>query len=320
VSTATVSKVFHGGYRLRPETERKVRAAADALRFTPNPYAQTLHGSRTGTVGLITADIEGRFSLPVMMGAEDYFGSDQVSVFLCDARGDAIREQHHLQSLLGRRVDGIIVVGSMTNPRESLGADIPVPVVYAYAPSLDPDDVSVMTDNVEAGRLAAEHLLSLGYSRIGYLSGDRSYQAARERVAGARAVLKEAGTDILGGRALYGPWGEEWGRAGARRMLESYPDMDALMCGSDHVARGALDVFRESGVRVPDDIAVIGHDNWEMMARQSRPPLSTVDNNLEALGRRAAELLNDAIEGDNQPGVHMVSTVLVPRASTLRAN
>ncbi|MFF9100938.1 LacI family DNA-binding transcriptional regulator [Streptomyces rubrogriseus] len=320
VSTATVSKVFRGGYRLRPETEQRVRDAAEALNFSPNPYAQTLHGARTGTVGLITSDIEGRFSLPVMMGAEDAFGSDQVSVFLCDARGDAIREQHHLRSLLGRRVDGIIVVGSMTNPRETLGRDIPVPVVYAYAPSTHPDDVSVITDNVGAGRIAAEHLLSLGYSRIGYLSGDHTYLAARERVQGARSALQAAGTDILGGEALYGPWGEEWGRAGARRMTEMYPDMDALLCGSDHVARGALDALREDGVRVPEDLAVIGHDNWELLARQSRPPLSTIDNNLEALGRRAAELLNAAIDGSPQPGVHEVPALLVPRGSTLRAH
>lgn len=320
VSTATVSKVFRGGYRLRPETEQRVRQVADSLNFSPNPYAQTLHGARTGTVGLITSDIEGRFSLPVMMGAEDAFGSDQVSVFLCDARGDAIREQHHLRSLLSRRVDGIIIVGSMTNPRESLGGDIPVPVVYAYAPSIRPEDTSVVTDNVGAGYAAAEHLLELGYSNIGYLSGNHTYNAATDRVAGARAALQSAGTDILGGQALYGPWGEEWGRAGARRMLQTYPDMDALLCGSDHIARGALDALREDGVRVPDDLAIMGHDNWELLARQSRPPLSTVDNNLEALGRRAAELLNAAIEGDPQPGVHPVSTLLVARGSTLRAN
>ncbi|MEN0140046.1 MAG: LacI family DNA-binding transcriptional regulator [Rhodococcus sp. (in: high G+C Gram-positive bacteria)] len=317
VSTATVSKVFRGGYRLRPETEQRVRDAATALDFSPNPYAQSLHGSRTGTVGLIASDIDGRFSLPVMMGAEDAFGIEQLSVFLCDARGDTIREQHHLRKLLARRVDGIIVVGSETNARETLGADIPVPVVYAYAPSLHPSDVSVVPDNVAGGRLAADHLLGLGFTEIGYLSGDGSYEAAQDRVRGAREVLRKAGTDILGAEALFGPWSEEWGRAGARRLLQRHPQMDALLCGSDHIARGTLDALREDGLRVPGDIAVMGHDNWELLAAQSRPPLSTIDNNLETLGRRAAELLTSAIDGDPQPGVHRVSPLLVPRASTL---
>ena len=127
---------------------------------------------RTGTVGLLTSDLEGRFSIPILMGAEDAFGAGEVAVFLCDARGDAIREQHHVRALLGRRVDGLIVVGSRTDPRPSLGRDLPVPVVYAYAPSDDPADLSIVPDTGDAGRVAVAQLLACGRTRIAPISGD----------------------------------------------------------------------------------------------------------------------------------------------------
>ncbi|MDI6098846.1 hypothetical protein QLQ12_09565 [Actinoplanes sp. NEAU-A12] len=118
----------------------------------------------------MTSDVEGRFSIPILMGAEDAFGSDQTSVFLCDARGDAIREKHHLRALLSRRVDGLIVVGARPDTRLSLG-ELPVPVVYAYAPSDDPADLSSVTDNVGGGRLAIDHLIRCGRRRIAAASG-----------------------------------------------------------------------------------------------------------------------------------------------------
>jgi LacI family transcriptional regulator len=317
VSIGTVSKALNGGYVLRPETQERVRRVAEELNFAPNKLAQGLLNGRSGTVGLLTSDLDGRFSIPVLMGAEDAFGSGQVSVLLCDARGDTIREQHHLQTLLSRRVDGLIVVGHRTDPRRSLGRAFPVPIVYAYAPSDDPQDISVISDNVGAGRIAAEHLLDHGRTQIGYIAGDISFQASRDRVAGASAALGEHGLAFVGGEALYGAWSEEWGRGAVRTLLTSHPEMDAVLCGSDHIARGVIDALRESGVNVPEDIAVMGHDNWDIIATQSRPPLSTIDMDLENIGRFAAELLFRAIDGDVRPGQHAVATRLVTRGSTV---
>ncbi|MFF2052950.1 LacI family DNA-binding transcriptional regulator [Leifsonia sp. NPDC058194] len=318
VSIPTVSKALNGRADVRKETRERVQEAAARLKFTPNSLAQGLLAGRTGTVGLLTNDLEGRFSIPVLMGAEDAFGAGSMSVFLCDARGDAIREQHHIRALLSRRVDGLIVVGDTTNPRASLG-DLPVPVVYAYAPSRDPRDMSVVNDNVSAGRMAVEHLVACGRTRIAYLSGDPSFTAAGERVAGAREALRAHGMDLLGGDALYGAWSEIWGRAGARSLLARFPEIDGIVCGSDQVARGALDALRELGRHVPNDISVIGHDNWELLATQSRPQLTTVDSNLQELGRTAARLLGEAIEGRPAGGTHTVACRLVVRGSTLGA-
>ena len=315
VSVATASKALNGKADVHPETRRRVQEAADRLSFTPNSLARAITAGQTGTVGLLTHDLEGRFSLPILMGAEDAFGAGRTSVFLCDAREDAIREQHHLRALLGRRVDGIIVVGSKTDPRTSLGPDVPVPVVYAYAPSQDPRDASVVPDNVTAGRLATEHLLTLGRTRIAHHSGDPTYAAAQDRATGIAQALADAGLEQVG-PTRFGSWSEAWGRAGAAAALDADPRVDAVVAGSDMIARGVLDALRERGVDVPGDVAVIGFDNWEPMVAGARPALTSVDMRFETMGRRAATRLSNLVAGGTEEGVETVEPRVVVRGST----
>lgn len=317
VSLATASKAINGRDQVAPATRRRVLEAAEQLSFTPNQLARSLIAGRTSTVGLLTSDLEGRFVIPILMGAEDAFGAGQVNVFLCDARGDTIREQHHLKALLNRRVDGIIVVGRQTDPRPSLGHDIPVPVVYAYAPSDDPTDVSVTPDNVNGGRIAVEHLLSTGRRRIGHISGDPTYAAAQDRAVGVRAALADAGLELVGD-VMFSEWSEHWGRAAAAMLLGQHPDVDGIVCGSDQIARGVLDTLRDLGKRVPEDIAVIGYDNWAVLATNSRPELTSIDANLQQLGRTAAMRIFEAIDGTEvEPGVRQLPVRLVIRGSTI---
>src|SRR5215472_10110017 len=120
VSVGTVSKALNGRGSLRAETRDRVRSAAEQLGFQPNKAAVTLSSGRTYTVGMITTDTIGRFSIPLVMGAEDALGAGQMSVFLCDARDDSIREQYYLKTLLSRRVDGIIVTGRRTQARQPI--------------------------------------------------------------------------------------------------------------------------------------------------------------------------------------------------------
>lgn len=315
VSISTASKALNGRGHVRAETRSRVVDAAERLSFSPNSLARGLLAGRTGTVGLLTSDLVGRFGIPILMGAEDAFGAGRVNGFLCDARGDTIREQHHVQALLSRRVDGLIVVGHRTDPRRSLGRNLPVPVVYTYAPSDDPHDLSIVVDNVAGGRLAIEHLIACGRGRIAHISGDRGFAAARDRVDGVRAALTDAGLPLIG-EVLYGSWSEGWGRGAVAMLLDQHPDFDAVFCGSDQVARGVMDALRERGVRVPDDVAVMGFDNWEVVAADTRPPLTSVDMNLEEIGRSAARALFAALEGSPRSGVESLPCRLVLRAST----
>lgn len=316
VSIGTASKALNGRGSLRPETRARVVRVAQELGFEPNALAQSLLSGRTFTVGLLTTDSFGRFSIPVMLGAEDALGEGKVSVFLCDSRGDPEREQRYLRMMLSRRVDGIIVAARRVESRPPVGKDLPVPVVYAMTRSEDRQDLSVLPDDEGGGQLALEHLVGLGRRRIGHITGPERFEAARRRAGGAQAVLAASGLELAGGEVLYGTWSEAWGREATAMLVEREPDVDAIFCGSDQIGRGVADALRESGRRVPDDVALVGFDNWEVMAEACRPPLTTVDPNLNEVGRVAARELLAAIEKGTAGGVRTVACRLVLRAST----
>jgi LacI family transcriptional regulator len=316
VSIATASKALNNRDQVHPETRTRVLEAAQKIRFRPNPLAQGLLAGQSGTVGMLTDDLIGRFSIPILRGAEDSFGTGRMSVFLCDARGDAIRLHYHLQALLGRRVDGLIVLGSSTDPIKSLGRDLPVPIVYLYGPSDDPRDLSLVPDNLGAGVMAAQHLISTGRRNIAHITGERTFAAARERADGISETLLTSGLNLVANDAIYGNWSESWGRTATLALLDQHPDLDGIICGNDQIARGALDILREKRINVPMDVAVMGFDNWEILTTGSRPQLTSVDMNLEELGRQAAQRLFAAIEGDDQSGIESLPCRLVIRAST----
>src|SRR6267154_5306092 len=138
VSPGTVSKALNGRGALSLGTIARVQQAAEQLGYQPNALARGLLTGRSFTVGLITTDSFGRFSIPVVQGVEDALGPGRILVFLCESRDDRLREQHYLQALLERRVDGIIVTGRRQDRREPIGRDLRVPVVYAMAYSSDP--------------------------------------------------------------------------------------------------------------------------------------------------------------------------------------
>ena len=316
VSIGTVSKAVNGRGQLRAETRERVLATAAKLGFQPNTLARGLLSGRTFTVGMVTTDNFGRFSMPVLLGVEDVLAAGQMSVFLCDSRGDAIREEHYLRTMVSRRVDGIIVAGRRTEPRSPVRLDARVPVIYAMSPSTDPADRSVVVDDADGARLAVEHLIATGRTRIGHISGPQRHYSARVRADSTAQVLDEAGLSLAGGRIHYGEWTEEWGRQAGHILLRSEPDLDALFCANDQIARGAADILREAGRRVPEDVALVGYDNWDVMVSASRPPLTSVDMNLEELGRAAGAELLAAIDGRPSTGIRSIPCRLVIREST----
>jgi LacI family transcriptional regulator, galactose operon repressor len=317
VSPGTVSKALNGRGQLRAETRQRVVAAAEELGFHVNMLARNLLEGRTYTVGVLTTDSFGRFTIPVMLGAEDALGAGQISVLLCDGRGDRIREQHYVRTLLARRVDGIIVTGRTTDPRPSLGRDLPVPIVYARARSDSPEDLSLMHDDQQGAGLAIRHLLTTGRRHIAHITGPERHLAARDRAAGAKAALEGAGETMVLGEPLFGEWSERWGREAATMLMRTGEDFNGIFCGSDQIARGVADALREAGRRVPEEVGIVGVDNWEVMAEHCRPPLTTVDLNLSELGHTAATKLLRAIEGHPlEQGVQLMPCRLITRRST----
>lgn len=315
VSQSTASKALNDRSDVSEATRARVAEAARVLGYAPNTFARGLMGGRSGTVGVITSDLEGRFAIPILMGVEDALGADRVLAFLCDARGNDVREQQLVKALVARRVEGIIVVGNQTDTRPSLGADLPMPVVYAYSTSDNPSDLSVTIDNTQVGRVATQHLLDSGRTRVAHISGEAPHSAAKLRLIGAQQALSAAGLELVGA-PLFGDWSEGWGRAAMSAVLDRGDPVDAIVCGSDQIARGALDTLRERGVDVPGDIAVIGIDNWATLAANSRPALTTVDLNLERVGRLAAQRLVSTEHGGSK-GIEYVAGTVIIRDSTI---
>jgi LacI family transcriptional regulator len=315
VSVGTASRALNGKGRMRPDTRERVLDAAAKLGFRPNEHARSLLAGRSWTVGLITTDGMGRFSTPVLLGAEDALGAGRIAVLLCDTRGDHIRERYYVENLVARRVDGIIVTDPRTAPRPPLAGTRDIPTVYAISPSTDPDDTSVVSDDKGGTRLAVEHLLGSGRGRVAHITGPMHHAAARERSDHAAATLAAAGLELAGGRTFFGEFSEAWGRRAVAAVLRADPEVDGIFCGNDEIARGVTDGLRELDRRVPEEIAVVGYDNWGVMALAARPPLTTVDMNLGEIGRISALRLLDAIEAEMLPGIHVVDSTLVVRES-----
>src|ERR1700729_3588080 len=171
VSIGTPSKALNGQGKLRAEPRERGAGAAQRLGFAPNTLAQALLAGRSFTVGLITTDSFGRFSIPVMLGAEDALGTGQVSVFMCDTRDDPERERRYVEMLAARRVDGLIVTGRRVEPRPPVVAGPGIPVVYAMTQPLGESGPAVLPDDAGGGRAAGRHLLETGRRRIDHFNG-----------------------------------------------------------------------------------------------------------------------------------------------------
>jgi LacI family transcriptional regulator len=318
VSTSTASRALNGVGRMRDETRQRVREVALRLGFRPNEAARTLLRGRTFTVGLLTTDSYGRFSGPVMRGIEDALGAQQVAIIVCDARSDPIRERYYVELLASRRVDGIIVTGRRVDARPPLilqGSHIPV--IYAFTQTGRPEDLCLVPDDVQGGRLAIEHLLALGRRRLAHLTGPARFVAARERADGVRQAMSAAGLELAGGGVRHGPWALGWGYEEMLALLREEPDVDGVFCGADLIAHGAIEAIRETGRRVPSDVAVVGFDNWEVIAADARVSLTSVDMGLEHLGMLAGQSLLAMIEGEQRAGVVRTPCELVVRASSI---
>lgn len=312
VSVSTASKALNNTGQLRDDTRTRVKEAAIKLGFVAGAAGRGPAETRTYTVGLLTTDSFGRFTIPLLMGVEDALAAGRMAIILCDTRDDVLRERHYLQSLQERRVDGLIITGRTTDPRPSVGLSIPT--VYAFSPSEDPDDVAVLADEAAGASMVAEHLLSMGSRRIVHVTGPQRHHSASAR---AGAVVTSLG-DTLVAPPLYGHWSEEWGRHAVDLALAGDSDIDAFCCGSDQIARGVTDRLRERGIDVPGQVRVTGFDNWDVMALASRPQLTTVDMGLADLGREAGRTLLALVEGDDDVQKRQVlAPRLEVRASTL---
>ncbi|HEX7108192.1 MAG TPA: LacI family DNA-binding transcriptional regulator [Aestuariivirga sp.] len=314
VSLGTASKALSGQGRMRPETRRNVEQVAKDIGFHPNDLAQSLHRNRSYTVGIISNDNFGRFTFPIVEALEEQLANERFAVFMSNATDDPERERAHVAALMAKRVDGFVVTARRADRRPKL--QIPAngpPVIYVFSRADDEDALCLLPDDEGGARLGVDHLIRLGRKRIAHVTGPERFEAVRLRRDGWQKSLRAAGIE---GSYLSGVWSEQWGRESVSKLFaDKRTAPDAVFCGNDQIARGVIDALRERSIYVPADVSVVGFDNWEVMAEAARPPLTTIDMNLEEMGRETGRLLVELIGGKHLHGTRRLPCSLVIRDS-----
>lgn len=317
VSTATVSRALRGLPDVRESTRRRVEEAAVRLGYAPTPSAVSLASGRTRTIGLLTPWVSRWFHSNAIEGACQTLRAAGFDALLYSFQldDDAARQPINLD-VLRRRVDGLLVVGMTMAPAEvALLESLGVPLVYVG--SGPPEQVRVHVDDAATARRATEHLLSLGHTRIGHIGGYRSQPTpwATEicRAEGYRQALRAAGLPTDPTLVSYGRFERDGGRAGAVELLDRASDLTAIVADSDEMAFGVLDVLRERGLSVPQDISVIGIDGHEL---GDLIGLTTLAQDAVGLGETAAGLVLEMITGSPVVRDVVYPTELVERGST----
>lgn len=318
VSTATVSRVLSGTIPARPATRERVLAAVRELDYRPSGVARALKRAETRTIGLLITDIGNPFFPQVVRAVEDEAHARGLGVVLCNASDDPSRELAYLELLLERRVDGLIVASARTMQRlASRLARVPMPVVLVNAAIRGSSLPGITTAHRRGARMAAEHLVALGHRRIGHISAPFGQAAAaRLRMAGVTDALLAAGIDAS---SLLVVDGDEHVEGGSRAMEVLLAERDAptgIVCYNDLTAVGALRAARAAGLDVPGDVSIVGFDDIEL-ASWTDPPLTTVRQPTDAMGRWAVERLARALRGGNGADGHVtLEPELVIRGSS----
>jgi LacI family transcriptional regulator len=316
VSTATASKALNDTGRMAVETRDRIRRVALELGFRPNSLARSLTSKRSFTVGLLTDDTYGRFTLPVMAGISEGLIDHGVSVFLCTVEDNPELAKVHVDAMLDKQVDGIIATGKRVDkPLPVALSHLPVPVVYAL--TVGPAEaVTLVPDDGQGARAAVEHLIAQGRRRIVHVTGPGSFHVVHERARAYAETLQAAGFAVDDAGILRGSWSERWGHDAVATLWAGKDRPDGIFCGNDQIARGVVDALRERNVDVPRDVSVVGYDNWEIVAEQTRPPLTTIDMNLKELGRQAGLALMRLVNGEAvEKGLWKLPCTLVVRGS-----
>jgi DNA-binding LacI/PurR family transcriptional regulator len=314
VSTATVSRVLSGSVPARPETRDRVLAAARELEYRPSGVARALKRQETRTLGLLITDIANPFFPQIVRSVEEAAHERGYGIVLCNAGDDPDRELAHLELLLERRVDGIVVASSRASRRMVAGFHrSAVPVVLVNSGAAGSGLPTIDTAHRHGARAAAAHLLALGHRRLAHITAPTWNAAAGPRLSGVRDALRHAGLDANELLVAEGDGHVEGGVRAAGQLIAD-GGVTAITCYNDLTAIGAMRAVRHAGLGVPTDVSVIGFDDIEM-ASWTDPALTTVRQPTTEMGRWAVARLTDP-DGANGSTVVHLEPELVVRGST----
>jgi LacI family transcriptional regulator len=316
VSVATVSRVLNGSGPVSEKTQRLIREVAGRMRYVPHSGARSLITSKTQTLGVLLPDLYGEFFSEVIRGMDDTAQRNGFHLLISRAYADRHGIETAIRAMRGR-VDGVVVMSPDLDAESLLNLPSTIPVVLLCSVSRGNEIDSLTIQNCRGAREMVAHLVSLGHRRIAIIKGSpRNYDAA-ERLRGYRFALREAGIPPDASLELVGNFTECGGYAATMELLSMGVRPTAIFAANDSMAIGALSALRESGVQVPEEMAVAGFDDIPL-ARYLDPPLSSVHVPICELGARAVELLLHGIthKNDHARRRERVSTKLVIRRST----
>jgi LacI family transcriptional regulator len=319
VSPSTVSRILNGTARVADAKQQAVREAIARLGFRPNPVAHGLRKGRRMTIGVLAPEVDSPYFGTIFRGlTEALAGSDFVPVVL-GGPTEAEAEAKRVDGLLARRVDGIVIVTCRLQDEQLRQFAASVPMVVSGRTLRGKGIFSMKLDNALGGALATRHLLELGHRRIAHLQGPLEHLDAVERSEGYRRALREYGLRVDPGLIIPGGFLAPDGLAAVERLLASGRRFSAIFAANDESAYGAHLGLHRRGIRVPEDVSLVGFDDLPG-SRFTTPPLTTVRQPLEEMGRRAARSLLDLLHGRTPPTDDMPEVELVVRDSTAPAN
>jgi len=319
VSVATVSRVLNGSGPVSDETRRRIREVASRMRYVPHSGARSLITSKTDTLGVLLPDLYGEFFSEMIRGMDDTAQKNGFHLLISRAYADRHGIETAMRAMRGR-VDGVVVMSPDLDEKSLLNLPSTIPVVLLCSVPRGNEIDSLTITNCRGAKEMVAHLVSVGHRRIAIIKGSpRNYDAA-ERLRGYRMALREAGIALDPALEREGDFTEAAGYTAALRLLALSNRPTAIFAANDSMAIGALSALRESGVAVPEDVAVAGFDDIPL-ARYMDPPLSSVHVPIRELGARAVELLLHGItqKNDHTRRRERVSTELVIRRSTAGA-
>ncbi|RVD27680.1 LacI family transcriptional regulator, partial [Mesorhizobium sp. M4A.F.Ca.ET.020.02.1.1] len=300
---------------VEPETAERVRAAIAALRYSPNSLARSLRRGETKTIGLLLPDNSNPFFASVARQIEDAGFVAGYTVILCNSDGSAEKEERYLSVLMAKQIDGLIFAGSSDHARvfSRLLPDVPAVLLDREIHSVNVD--SVLVDHDHGCFLAGRLLVGLGHKRIGVIGGPRDSSSSPARLRGFTRALGEAGVDLPASAVVDSDYHFAGGRLAMERLLTQAPDITAVFACNDLMAMGAITALRSRGLRVPDDMSLVGFDDIPY-AVTTWPPLTTIAQPVEKIGTRAVSLLLERLGEPAAPSRREVLTpVLVERES-----
>jgi LacI family transcriptional regulator len=314
VSVATVSKVINGRYGVSAATYARVQTVIKEMGYEASLVAQSLRNHRTNVIGILVADLE-PFSTELLKGAARALRDSGFELVVYSAGGrtsDRVGwERRYLSRLSGTLIDGaVLVTPTVVDVRYS------APIV-AVDPHTGPSGLpTIDSDNLRGARLATEHLLGLGHRRIAMLTGRPDLQSAHLREQGYREALAAAGIPVEDELLREGAYDPAVSAAAARLLLSGPRRPSAVFAANDQSAIATVEVAAEMGLRVPEELSVVGFDNVPDSALCS-PPLTTVNQPIQEMGQRAVTMLIRLIRGEPVEQTHVtLDTSLVVRQST----